>query len=529
MTTVKGPDFPTGGIICSSPSELREIYETGRGSLRVRARYTVDNDSITITELPYRVSGENLLVQVAAMMNAKKLPMIDDIMDESDEKNPVRLVFQITKSSKVSPENVAEHLLSVTELEKSVSVNMNMIGLDGKARVKGLIATMSEWLEFRLASVKQRLEANSAKLSRQLHLVKAMVIIYPSLDRVIEIIRESENPSEELKHEFSLDDEQVAYILGTRLRSLSRIERMKIEAEKDNLEKEIERLESIINSDRKLRTLVKKEIQKVHDDFGDNRRSSILEVAQAAAISEEALAPSEPVTVSITKKGWVRSAKGHDYDCTKLSFKTGDGLALQVNASLNDRSVIMTSDGRSFTLAVKDLPSARGYGDPVSKFLSPTPGAVPVMMIPEQEVGPILFVSANGYGFIGEKEELSTRNKKGKVIVNTAQSKLCAPMDYSDEYSNLALLTKSGRLIVIPTNEVPELTKGKGVKLQSVSRDDEIISATLLKADQSLLINASTKTDRWTPSRWSEFQSARGRKGKQIPKTFGRAIGVEGE
>lgn len=529
MKVIKGPDYPTGGIICSKPSEIREIYETGRGSIRLRARYEIDKDKIIVTELPYRVSGEALLVHIAAMMNAKKLPMIEDVLDESDEKNPVRLVFHISKGTKLKYTEIAEHLLSVTDLEKSVSINMNMLGLDGKPSVKGLVTVLDEWLQFRLASVKSRLVANSAKLGRQLHLVNAMVIIYPSLDRVIEIIRESDNPSDDLKLEFNLDDEQVAYILGTRLRSLSRLERMKIESEKTSLENEIARLESIINSDRRLRSLVKKEIQKIQDEFSDNRRSTIKDVSQAVAISEESLAPSEPVTVSVTKKGWLRCAKGHDYDSTKLSFKTGDSLALQINANMVDRATIMTSDGRSFTLAVKDLPSARGYGDPLSKFLSPAPGAVPVMMIPEQEKGKIVFISANGYGFIGNKEDLVTRNKKGKVIVNTGAFQLHACLNYSDQYTDLALLTKSGRLIVIPSNEIPELSKGKGVKLQGVSQDDEIISASLLKEDQSLILAGSTKSDRWTPSRWSEFKSVRSRKGKQIPKTFGRAINVSGE
>lgn len=529
MGVLQGPDFPTGGVICAKPSELREIYKTGRGSVRARARYTIEKDCIVFTELPYRVSGENVLIAIAAMMNAKKLPMIEDIIDESDEEHPVRLVFQVSKGSSLTPEQVANHLLAVTDLEKSISVNMNMIGLDGRARVKDLMTILDEWLQFRLRTVRERLQAKVQKLSRQLHLVIAMIVIYPHLDRVIEIIRESDNPADELKHEFNLDDEQVAYILGTRLRSLSRIERMKIEAEQASLEAEIKRLEGIIGSDRRLRTLVKKEIMKIREDFGDDRRSTFNDIGQATAIREEALIPTEPVTVSITKKGWLRSAKGHDYDCSKLSFKTGDGLAMQINSNMNDRAVIMTSDGRSFTLAVKDLPSARGYGDPISKYLTPAPGAVPVMIIPDQQPGSMVFVSANGYGFLGDKLELSTRNKKGKVVVNTGQSVLCACLEHPGEASDLALLTKSGRLIVIPMEDVPALTKGKGVKLQSVAADDQIISAALLNPDQSLLLGGSAKSDRWTPSRWADFKSPRARKGKQIPKTFGRAISVKGE
>lgn len=529
MSHIKGPDFPTGGLVCSSPSELREIYESGRGSLRVRAKYTIEKDQIIVTELPYRVSGESLLVQIASMMNGKKLPMIEDIMDESDEKNPVRLVFQIAKGTKLKPEQIADHLLSVSDMEKSVTVNMNMIGLNGKAEVKGLVQILNEWLEFRLGSVKKRLQAKVEKLSRQLHLVNAMITIYPSLDLVIEIIRESDEPAERLKEEFKLDDEQVSYILGTRLRSLSRIERLKIESEQKALQDEISRLEGIISSDRRLRTLVKKEIQKIKDDFGDARRSTIKDLAQAATISEDALAPSEPVTVSVTKKGWLRSAKGHDYDCSKLSFKTGDGLAMQINANMNDRIVIMTSDGRSFSISVKDLPSARGYGDPLSKYITPSPGAVPVAMLPEQEKGSMLFVSANGYGFIGNKEELATRNKKGKVVVNASGTRLAVCLNVEPEATDLALMTKSGRMIVIPVEEIPNLSKGKGVKLQSVSSDDEIISVTLLKNDQSILIKGSAKSDRWIPSRWSEFKLTRGRKGKQIPKTFSRAISIQGE
>lgn len=322
---VPGPDFPTEAEIITPKADLLKIYQTGRGSVRMRAVYRVEDGDIVVTALPHQVSGAKVLEQIAAQMQAKKLPMVADLRDESDHENPCRIVI-IPRSNRVDAEELMTHLFATTDLESSYRVNTNVIGLDGKPQVKDLRTLLTEWLQYRVGTVRRRLQFRLDKVEKRLHLLEGLLIAFLNLDEVIRIIRSEDHPKPVLMERFGLTDLQADYILDTRLRQLARLEEMKIRGEQDELAKEREKLLALLGSEAKLKKLVRKEILEDAEKYGDARRSPLVERAEAKALSETELMPTEPVTVVLSEKGWVRCAKGHDIDATGLSYKAGDGF-----------------------------------------------------------------------------------------------------------------------------------------------------------------------------------------------------------
>ncbi|HCL76553.1 MAG TPA: DNA topoisomerase IV subunit A, partial [Pseudomonas sp.] len=463
---VQGPDFPTEAEVITPRADLLKIYETGRGSVRMRAVYRAEDGDIVVTALPHQVSGAKVLEQIAAQMQAKKLPMVADLRDESDHENPTRIVI-IPRSNRVNADELMQHLFATTDLESSYRVNTNVIGLDGKPQVKNLRVLLSEWLTYRIGTVRRRLQFRLDKVEKRLHLLEGLLVAFLNLDEVIHIIRTEDQPKPVLMARFELSELQADYILDTRLRQLARLEEMKIRGEQDELAKEREKLLALLGSDAKLKKLVRKELLEDAETYGDDRRSPIVARAEARALTENELLPSEPVTVVISEKGWARCAKGHDIDATGLSYKAGDGFKAAAPGRSNQYAVFIDSTGRSYSLAAHSLPSARGQGEPLTGRLTPPPGAsFECVLLPEDDA---LYVIASdaGYGFVVKGEDLQAKNKAGKALLSLpAGARVIAPrsLDSRDE-DWLAAVTTEGRLLVFPVRDLPQLGKGKGNKI----------------------------------------------------------------
>jgi topoisomerase IV subunit A len=463
---VQGPDYPTEAEIVTPRADLLKIYETGRGSVRMRAVYRVEDGDIVVSSLPHQVSGSKVLEQIAAQMQAKKLPMVADLRDESDHENPCRIVI-IPRSNRVDADELMQHLFATTELESSYRVNTNVIGLDGRPQVKNLQVLLSEWLTYRIGTVRRRLQFRLDKVERRLHLLEGLLVAFLNLDEVIHIIRTEDQPKPVLMARFELSELQADYILDTRLRQLARLEEMKIRGEQDELAKEREKLLALLGSEAKLKKLVRKELIADAETYGDDRRSPIVARAEARALSENELLPSEPVTVVISEKGWARCAKGHDIDATGLSYKAGDGFRAAAAGRSNQYAVFIDSTGRSYSLAAHSLPSARGQGEPLTGRLTPPPGAgFECVLLPEDES---LYVIASdaGYGFVVKGEDLQAKNKAGKALLSLpAGARVVAPRPLkSRDQDWLAAVTTEGRLLVFPVRDLPQLGKGKGNKI----------------------------------------------------------------
>ncbi len=429
---VPGPDFPTEAEIITPRADLQKIYETGRGSVRMRAVYRVEDGDIVVTALPHQVSGAKVLEQIAGQMQAKKLPMVADLRDESDHENPCRIVI-IPRSNRVDAEELMTHLFATTDLESSYRVNMNVIGLDGKPQVKDLRQVLSEWLTYRTDTVRRRLQFRLDKVEKRLHLLEGLLVAFLNLDEVIHIIRTEDQPKPVLMQRFELSELQADYILDTRLRQLARLEEMKIRGEQDELAKERAKLLAILGSNAKLRKLVRDELVADAETYGDDRRSPIVERAEARALSETELMPTEPVTVVLSEKGWVRCAKGHDIDATGLSYKAGDGFKAAAPGRSNLYAVFIDSTGRSYSLAAHGLPSARGQGEPLTGRLTPPPGAsFERVLLPEDNALYVLASDA-GYGFVAKGEDMQAKNKAGKALLSLPNgAQVMAPRPVSD-------------------------------------------------------------------------------------------------
>ncbi|HYQ54353.1 MAG TPA: DNA topoisomerase IV subunit A, partial [Pseudomonas sp.] len=414
---IQGPDYPTEAEIITPRAEILKIYESGRGSIRMRAVYRVEDGDIVVTALPHQVSGAKVLEQIAAQMQAKKLPMVADLRDESDHENPCRIVI-IPRSNRVDADELMQHLFATTELESTYRVNVNIIGLDGRPQLKNLRALLLEWLQYRIGTVRRRLQHRLDKVEKRLHLLEGLLTAFLNLDEVIHIIRTEEHPKQALIARFDLTEIQADYILETRLRQLARLEEMKIRGEQDELLKEQAKLLALLGSDAKLRKLVRSELIKDAETYGDDRRSPIVERSEAKALSENELMPTEPVTVVLSEKGWVRCAKGHDIDATGLSYKAGDGFKAAAAGRSNQFAVLIDSTGRSYSVAAHTLPSARGQGEPLTGRLTPPPGATfECVLLPEDDA---LYVVASdaGYGFVVKGEDLQAKNKAGKGLLS---------------------------------------------------------------------------------------------------------------
>jgi topoisomerase IV subunit A len=527
---VKGPDYPSGAPIITPAEDIAQMYETGKGMVRQRAEWALEEGEIVITALPYQVSGSRVLEQIADQMNNKKLPMVTDLRDESDHENPTRLIV-VPRSNRVDVEALMLHLFSTTDLEKSHRVNLNVIGIDGKPAVKSLRTLLSEWLKFRMITVRRRLQYRLDKINNRLHLLEGLLIAFLNLDEVIRIVREDEHPKKELIAKFTLSEIQADYILDTRLRQLARLEEMKIQAERDELETEKSEIEIILASATRLKTLVRKEITKAAEEYGDDRRSQIVDAAiEAKSFSEEDLMVTEPVTVVLSEMGWIRAAKGHDIDAAGLSYKAGDSLRTFALGKSNQSVHIIDSTGRSYSLPAHTLPSARGQGEPVTGRLSPPSGVEFMALQMGDAEQKILMASDAGYGFICQMQDLHANKKAGKAVLSLpAESKVLPPSKIADlETSLLVAVSNEGRMVVFPVKDLPELSRGKGNKIISipsarVKSREEFMAAIIVVPDQAaVLVHSGKRHMKLKFSELDVFRSERGRRGAKLPRGFQR-------
>ncbi len=530
---IQGPDFPTEAEIITAKADLQTLYESGRGSVKMRAVYSVEEGNIIITALPHQVSGAKVLEQIASQMQAKKLPMVADLRDESDHENPTRIVI-VPRSNRVDILELMQHLFATTELESSYRVNMNIIGLNGKPQVKDLKQMLVEWLSYRLATVRRRLQFRLDKVERRLHLLAGLLIAFLNLDKVVSIIRTEDQPKYILMETFKLTDIQADYILDTKLRQLARLEEMKIKGEQDELHKEQERLLALLNSDEKLRLLVRQEIIQDAQNFGDDRKSPIVARSDAKAFSENQLLPTEPITVVLSEKGWVRCGKGHDLDPAMLSYKAGDGYLASAVGRSNQTAVFIDSTGRSYSVASHTLPSARGQGEPLTGRLNPPAGAsFECVLLPDDDAL-YLIASDAGYGFIVKGEDLQTKNKAGKALLSLpTNAKVIPPQLLVNKDQDLiAAVTNEGRLLLFPIVDLPQLAKGKGNKIINISssraanHEEYMIGVAVLSANASLILQSGKRSISLKPTDLAHYKGERGRRGNKLPRGFQRVDNI---
>lgn len=518
------PDYPTEAEIITPRHELLKMYQTGRGSVRMRALYRKEDGDIVITALPHQVSGAKVLEQIAAQMQAKKLPMVADLRDESDHENPCRIVI-VPRSNRVDLDEVMQHLFATTELESTYRVNMNVIGLDGKPQVKNLYQLLSEWLVFRCQTVRRRLQFRLDKVEKRLHLLDGLLVAFLNLDEIIRIIREEEQPKTVLMSRFAFSETQAEYILETRLRQLARLEELKIRTEQDELAQERAGLSELLGSETRLKGLVRQELISDAEQYGDARRSPLVARSEARALSESDLLPTEPVTVVLSEKGWVRCAKGHDVDAAGLSYKAGDAFKTAAPGRSNQQAVFLDSTGRCYSLPAHSLPSARGQGEPLTGRLAPPAGAHFERLLMLDEAALYLLASDAGYGFLAKGEDLLAKNKSGKVLLTLPDgAQVMQPLWVRDaQTESLAVVTREGRLLVLGVNELPQLAKGKGNKIITLGDDkDAVIDMALLNAGQTLVLHAGKRTLSLREADLLLYRAERGRRGGLLPRGFQR-------
>lgn len=524
LNIIQGPDFPTEAEIISPKDDIRKMYETGRGSIKMRATWHKEDGEIIISALPHQSSPSKIIAQIAEQMTAKKLPMVEDIRDEADYENPVRIVL-VPRSNRVDTDALMAHLFATTDLEKSYRVNMNMIGLDHKPAVKGLLQVLTEWLTFRRTTVTRRLQHRLDKVLARLHILDGLMIAFLNIDEVIEIIRTEDEPKQVLMARFNLSDEQAEAILNLRLRHLAKLEEHQLQAEKDKLEEERSNLELILGSERRLNTLIKKEIQEDAKKYASPRMSQLVEREEAKAISESEMTPAEPVTVILSEMGWVRCAKGHDIDPAGLSYKAGDKYLAHACGKSNQPVIFIDSTGRSYALDPLSLPSARSQGEPLTGKLTLPAGATIEQVIMESEKQELLMASDSGYGFICKFEDLIARNKAGKALISLPENaKVLKPETLSESASLLVSLTSAGRMLIFPVRDLPALSKGKGNKIISIpaanakARSELLVKLFLISEQASLEFHSGKRKITLKPEDLQKFRAERGRKGSQLPR-----------
>jgi topoisomerase-4 subunit A len=524
MKHVKGPDLPTGAEIVSPRADLVEFYEKGVGSFKARATYEIEDGNIVINAFPHLVSPARVQEQIAEQMRAKKLPMVEDIRDESDHENPIRLVL-VPRSNRVDLVEVMNHLFATTDLERSYRVNLNVISLDGRPKVMGLKGILSEWLEFRIATVTRRLTHRLEKVSKRLHILAGLLIVYLNLDEVIRIIRKEDEPKPVLMKRFKLTEEQTEAILETKLRHLAKLEEMKIREEQKELKAEAEELEALLKSKAKLRKLVATELQADAQKYGDDRRTKIVEREAAVAIDETSLIPNEPTTVMVSTGGFVRAAKGHDIDPRSLSYKTGDAFLSAARGRSLQSAVFIDSTGRTYTLPAHSLPSARGQGEPLSGRLNPPDGAkFAGVMIGEPE-DLWLLASDAGYGFTVRLKELITDRRAGKTVLTVPdKAHVLTPAFVPSPDSVVAVVNSDGKMLVFPVSDVPELPRGKGNKLfdipgkKAASRDEYVSAITVVPPATDLLVWSGERKMTIDAKDLKGYRGQRAQRGSVLPR-----------
>jgi DNA topoisomerase IV, A subunit len=524
LEIVQGPDFPTEAEIISPKSEIRKIYEQGRGSIKMRATWKKEDSEIIISALPHQSSPSKVIAQIAEQMTAKKLPMLEDIRDEADHENPIRIVL-VPRSNRVDTDALMAHLFATTDLEKSYRVNMNMIGLDHKPAVKGLLEILNEWLAFRRTTVTRRLQYRLDKVLSRLHILEGLMIAFLNIDEVIEIIRNEDDPKAELMTRFNLSDEQADAILNLRLRHLAKLEENQLKAEQDELEKERLNLEAILGSERRLNTLIKKEIQEDAKKYASPRMSQLVEREEAKMISESDMTPAEPVTVILSEMGWVRCAKGHDIDLKSLSYKAGDNYRAHACGKSNQAVVFIDSTGRSYALDPLSLPSARSQGEPLTGKLNLPAGATIEYVVMASEQQELLMASDAGYGFICKFEDLIARNKAGKALISLPENaKVMEPKTLADATALVVAMTSAGRILIFPAKDLPALSKGKGNKIVTIpaanakERSELLVKLLLISDQASLEFHSGKRKIVLKPEDLQKFRAERGRKGSTLPR-----------
>ena len=533
MDHIKGPDFPTGAEIISPQQEIEQIYETGRGAIRARAIYHREDGDIVITALPYQVSGTKVLEQIAAQMQAKKLPMVVDLRDESDHESPTRIVV-VPKSNRVDVEQLMAHLFATTDLERTYRVNFNMIGIDGRPRVRPLVELLNEWLRFRQDTVLRRLQFRLDKILDRLHILEGLLIAYLNIDEVIRIIRTEDKPKEALIKKFKLSDLQADAILDLRLRQLARLEETKIKGEQEELDAERVDIEKTIKSKARLKTLIKKELMADAETYGDERRSALIEREDAQAFKEKDLISTEPVTVVLSEKGWIRAAKGHDINPEELSYRSGDKFLQAMPGRSNQDAVFLDSTGRAYTAAMHTLPSARGQGEPLTGRFNPPAGAVYTGVALADKETQFVVSSDAGYGFVVTLGDMTTKNKAGKSVLSVPKGGIVnQPALVADEKNEfIAAFSNEGRLLIFPLVELPKLGRGKGVKIMNIpkARVEERLEfmsfVRVLTEVDTLVITSGKRTLSLKIDELEHYRGERARRGMKLPRGFQKVDAV---
>jgi topoisomerase IV subunit A len=527
---IKGPDFPTEAEIITPRKDILEIYQTGRGGIRQRAVYDIEDGAVIVTALPYQVSGNKVLEQIAAQMIAKKLPMVEDLRDESDHENPTRLVI-MPRSNRVNIEELMAHLFATTDLERSYRVNMNMIGIIGSPQVKDLRTLLEEWLKFRTVTVRRRLQWRLDKVNKRLHVLDALLIAFLNIDEVIAIIRENDKPKPVLMSRFNITDVQAEAILDLKLRNLAKLEEMKIRGEQEELAEEREYLEKVLGSAARLKTLIRKEIIADAEKYGDDRRSPIVERSAAQALDATALISSEAITVVLSSKGWVRSAKGHEIDAEKLNYRAGDSFQASAQGKSNQMAVFLDSSGRAYTLPAHKLPSARGQGDPLSSYFTPTPGAHFVGVAIGNPDDLYLLASNFGYGFVVRLGDMQANAKKGKAVLNVGKLALALPPVKvgNTETDQIVAVSSAGHMLVTPVEQLPQMAKGKGNKIINIpskllkAGDEMVVAMTVVPDKGKLVVHSGKKYKTMKQSELDGYFGDRGRRGLKLSQGY-RAV-----
>lgn len=531
---IKGPDFPTEAELITPKKDIIELYKTGRGSLKARAIYIIENGEIVITALPYQVSGAKVLEQIASQMQKKKLPMIVDLRDESDHENPTRIVI-VPRSNRIDMDSVMSHLFSTTDLEKNYRVNFNMIGINKRPQVKNIASLLKEWIQFRTLTVRRRMQFRLDKIIDRLHILEGLLIAYLNIDEVIRIIRQADKPKPALVKKFKISDRQAESILEIKLRQLAKLEEIRIKAEQKELNEERKTLDLLLKSANRLKTLIKKEIKADAEKFGDKRRTPLVAREEAKAFSETELLLIEPVTIVLSERGWMRAAKGHDVDPSSLQYKSGDSFKLAALGKSNQLAIFMDSTGRAYSLPAHSLPSARGQGEPVSGRVNPPSGATFEGVIIGDDDADVLLACDAGYGFVAKIGDLISKNKSGKNILRLPKGGQVLPAVMVNDYTQdfILAISNEGRMLMFPLSELPRLAKGKGNKIMNIpaarvaDRIEFVVALTVLATDDTLTIHAGRRHHNLKPADLQHYRGERGRRGSKLPRGFQNVDRIE--
>jgi|TARA_B110000305_G_scaffold203246_1_gene232092 topoisomerase-4 subunit A len=531
---IKGPDYPSEAELITPKSDIEEMYTTGRGSLKARATYVKENGEILINALPFQVSGAKVLEQIAAQMQKKKLPMVVDLRDESDHENPTRIIV-VPKSNRADIDAIMSHLYSTTDLEKNYRVNFNMIGIDKRPQVKDILSLLKEWLQFRTETVRRRLQFRLDKIVDRMHILEGLLVAFLNIDEVIKIVRKEDKPKPALIKIFKISDRQAEAILELKLRQLAKLEEIKIVAEQKELATERKGLEQLLSSAARLKTFIKGEIKADADKYGDERRTPLVQREEAKAFAQTELISTEPVTIVLSDRGWVRAAKGHEVDPTSLQYKSGDSFKIAARGKSNQLAIFMDSTGRAYSLPAHSLPSARGQGEPVSGKVSPPSGATFEGVVIGEDDRDVLLASDAGYGFVGKVGDLISKNKSGKAVLRAPKGgKVLAPRMVNDYKKDLIVaITNEGRMLMFPIAELPRLAKGKGNKIISIptarvaERIEFVVALTVLTADDTLTVHAGKRHHNLKPTDLQHYQGERGRRGNKLPRGFQNVDRIE--